>query len=289
MRRGEFPSDYYDDRKGISFDWAEEDPILDRDTSIKTRPHWKEFADALKQFTPAFGVLPDDGETYFTLENVQLGRFIPRLLKDALMNKPFQELSFVNKVGVGDDDGMSLDAVMVMEIMNSNKHLRKLTIGNNRIQLSHMAQICSAVNEHSLVTLDLYNCFENGLGDAMVASLLTNGGLAKLQRLGLDSNEIASNGIALLADFLATNPPLKELDLMNNGLSGDCVDLLANALRSNASLRSLQLDGNAIGDAGKESLRLVLYNDSSLNSIADSNHSCVVEGVGFDCWNVYGF
>ena len=36
------------------------------------RPHWEEFANALKQFDPAFGVLPDGYETYFNLVNIQL-------------------------------------------------------------------------------------------------------------------------------------------------------------------------------------------------------------------------
>ena len=264
MRKGEFPSVYNDGRKGIDLNWDEEDPILDPVAMSQMCLYWDEFVEALEKFNPAFGV--------------------PGLLKDALMNEPFQTLSFVNKTGVDDDEGMSVDAIL--DIVESNKHLRDLTIGNNRIQLGHMEKICSAVCRGSIVELGLYNCFENGLGDDMMTYLLTNIG-SKLQRLGLESNGITSNGIALLANFLATNPPLKELDLMNNGLSDDCVDLLANALRSNRSLRLLQLSGNTINDDGKEAFRLVLNNDSSLNSIADSNHSCRVDAVfHFDCWNV---
>src|SRR6056300_2089301 len=98
------------------------------------RPHWREFVDALKQFTPAFGVVPDGCETFFTLENVQLPGNVAWRLKDALMNKPFQTLSFVNKTGVRDNEGISVDSIM--DIVDSNKqHLRKLIIGNNRIEL----------------------------------------------------------------------------------------------------------------------------------------------------------
>jgi hypothetical protein len=289
MRRGEFPGhfSYSDGRMGIDLNRDGEDPILDHVARMKMRPHWEEFAKALKQFTPAFGVLPDGCETFFSLNNIQLGYEAPELLKDALMNKPFQSLRFVNKIGVGDHEGMRMDSII--DIIDSNKHLRKLIIGNNRIQMGDIEKICSAVRYGSIVKLNLRNCFENGLGYDMITSLLRSGGLAKLERLDLDSNGIASNGIALLADFLATNPPLKELDLMNNSLSGDCVDLLANALRSNTSLRNLDLSGNTISDAGKESFRLALHNDSSLNSIADSNHSCSVDGVGSGCLNFYGF
>jgi hypothetical protein len=285
MRRGEFP-DYSDGRKGIHLYWHEDDPILDDFAISKMGPHWYEFVKALEQFTPAFGVLPDDCETYFALDNIQLAGDVAWLLKDALMHKPFQKLCFENKVGFRaiSNEGMSVDSII--EIVKSNKHLRKLTVGNNRIQLGPMKQICSAVRHGSIVELDLKNCFENGLGDDMMTSLLINCG-SKLQRLGLASNEITSSSITLLANFLATNPMLKELDLANNSLSDDCVDLLANALRSNRSLRGLNFHGNAIGDAGKEAFRLVLYSDSSLNSIADSNNSCSVEEVGFDHWNEY--
>ena len=186
MRLGEFPNDYGNE-KGIDLEWAEEDPILDPAVIRQMRPHWEEFAKALKQFTPAFGVLPDGCETYFILENIQLADIVPGMLRDALMNKPFQQLKFVNRTDVGDDEGMSVDAIL--DIVNSNKHLRKLTIGNNRIQPGHKEKICSAVLYGSLVELDLHNCFErngvNGLGDDMITSLLCTGGLAKLERLGL--------------------------------------------------------------------------------------------------------
>jgi hypothetical protein len=286
MRKGEFPHEYSDDRKGIDLEWSEEDPILDDDAGVKMRPHWKEFANALTQFTPAFGVLPDNCQTYFTLDGVQLPGGVGRLLKAALMNKPFQELSFVNKDDVDDNEGMTIDSIL--DIMDSNEHLRELTIGNNRIQLGHMEKICSVLCCGSIVELNLRNCFENGIGDDIMTYLLTNGG-SNLQRLGLASNGITSSTITTLANFLATNPPLKELDLEDNLLVDNDAEVLANSLRSNSSLRKLQLAFNTTSDAGKEAFRPVLQNDSSLNSIADSNHSCSVEGVRFRCWNEYGF
>ena len=290
MRRGEFPDDYGKNtsKKGIYLDWNE-DPILDYDAISIMSQHWEEFAMALEQFTPAFGMLPDGSESIFSLHDIQLPRFIQGLLKNALMHKPFQTLSFMNRDDVDDSEGMSVNDIL--DIVNSNKHLRKLTIGNNRIRLGHMEKICSTVRYGSIVELDLRNCFvwygENSLVEEIVTSLLTNGG-SKFKRLGLDSNRITSSSITTLANFLATNPPLQELDLSNNGLSGDCVDLLANALRSNRSLKNLQLSGNTINDDGKEAFRLVMHDDSSLNSIADSNHRCFLEGVGIS-WNVDGF
>ena len=91
-----------------------------------------------------------------------------------------------------------------------------------------------------------------------------------------------------MANFLATNPPLKELDLEHNGLNDNDALVLADALRSNTTLRFLNLSGNNhVTDVGNEAFRLVVHGDgNNLNSIADSNHSCLVDGVGFDCWNL---
>jgi hypothetical protein len=296
LRRGEFP-DYpcyhVKNKKGIDLDWDEDDPILDLASSNIMCPHWEEFADALKQFTPVFGVLPDGCETYFSLQYVQLTGGVGRRLKDALMNKPFQTLSFMNRDDVDDNEGMGVDAIM--DIVNSNKHLRKITIANKYIDRDDIEKICSAVRYGSIVDLDLRNCFgwngENGLGDDMITSLLTNGGLAKLERLGYASNGLYSNSstITTLANFLATNPPLKELDLEHNGLNDNdaFANVLANALRSNTSLRRLNLANNGISHVGKEAFDLVLQNDRSLNLIAGSNHSCTVVLYQFDYfWNV---
>ena len=90
------------------------------------------------------------------------------------------------------------------------------------------------------------------------------------------SNNITSGVSTLLADFLATNPRMKELHLEHNRLNDSDAALIANALRSNTTLGSLQLYGNSFTDVGAESLRLALYDESSLNATADSNHTCTV-------------
>ena len=127
MRRGEFP-DYSFGKKGIHLCWNEDDPILDRAARDIMSPHWAEFAMALMQFEPAFGVLPDGCETYFIIENVQLNINAARQLKLAVMHKPFQSLEFLNKADVGDNKGMNI--VDILDILDSNKHLRELnTLG----------------------------------------------------------------------------------------------------------------------------------------------------------------
>ncbi|KAK1739037.1 leucine-rich repeat protein [Skeletonema marinoi] len=223
-------------------------------------------------------MLPDDCESAFMFGIVQLNHEAMLLIKEALICKPFQKLAFTkNDNGDGAPEGICVDAIL--DIVESNKHLRKLDIERNRIGREHIERLCSAVRTHALVELDLSGCFEPGIGDAMLASLLTIDGL-KLEKLDMCLNNITSGVSTLLSDFLATNPRLKELHLEHNNLNDSDAALIANALRSNTTLGSFQLYGNSFTDVGAESLRLALFDESSLNSVADSNHVCNIRLIG---------
>jgi hypothetical protein len=238
---------------------------------------------ALKQFSPAINLLPDDCESYFNLYSVQLNNDAMLLITEALMNKPFKRLHFTNiHNGDGRRGGMSVDAII--DIVESNKHLRQLEIGKNRIENQHIERLCSAVHNHHLVELYLDDSFEPGIGDQMLTSLLTNDDL-KLERLDMSSNNITSGVSTSLANFLATNPRLIELNLSSNHLNDSDAVLIANALRSNTALISLDLSDNSITIVGAEAFRLVLCNESSLNAVADSNHSCTLRVLGRVHWN----
>ncbi|KAK1739049.1 leucine-rich repeat protein [Skeletonema marinoi] len=272
MRRGEFPRERNGNEKGVSMEMPDDDPIFSEAASDELLPHWKEFAVALKQFTPAINVLPDNCESFFTFSFVQMSHNAMLLIKEALIGKPFQKLTFVNNDnGDGAPGGMSVDAII--SIVESNKRLRKLEIGRNRIGRVHIERLCSAVQNHALVQLDLSYCLAPGIGDEILTCLLTIGDL-KLEKLVMSSNNITTAVGTLLADFLASNPRLKELVLEEDYLNDSDVALIANALRSNTTLKYLRIDSNNITKVGEESLRLVLYDESSLNAVADSNHTC---------------
>ena len=275
MRQGEFTCGTSDNKKGVFVEMNDIDPPANDAVNTMLLPHWKEFAAALQQFTPAINVLPDEYESIFMFGNVQLNHDAMLLIKEALIGKPFQKLSCFmhNNNGEGAPAGMSVDAIF--DIVESNKHLRKLQIEMNRIGSDHIERLCSAVHNHALVELDLSGCFEPGIGDEMLTALLTIDGL-KLELLDMADNNITSAVSTLLTDFLATNPMLKELHLEHNRLNDSDATLIANALRTNATLRSLDLYGNRLTQVGVESLRLALCDESSLNSVAGSNHRCHV-------------
>ena len=286
MRRGGFPDDSIQllpQFRGFSLEIGSG---YDDEVNNYLLPHWRAFAAALKLFTPALDVLSGDNESYFNMYHVELNNDAMLLLRDALMNKPFRSLSIVNNPdGNADVGGMSVGAIM--DIMGSNKNLRSLDIGNTHIPRDCIHRICSSARNYPFLELSLGNCFRGTLGDEMLTSLLRWSRHLKLEKLSLCRNGITSRGIRLLSDFLATNPPLKKLDLEGNLLTNHDAALFANALRSNTSLRCLDLsDNRGITDEGGEAFRLVVNDDSTLNSVADSNHSCSVYLSVNNFWNL---
>mmetsp|Transcript_6384 Transcript_6384/g.9311 ORF Transcript_6384/g.9311 Transcript_6384/m.9311 type:complete len:385 (+) Transcript_6384:1-1155(+) len=274
MRRGEFPASY-DKAKGIDLQMNDDYPPFNYAINDELLPHWKEFANALKQFTPAINLLPDNCESFFSFYCVQLNLDAMLLIKEALIGKSFRKFSFTNNDnGDGARGGMSVDAIL--DIVESNKHLRKLDIRKNQIGREYIPRLCSTVRNYPLVELEIFDSCAPGIGDQMLTALLTGGDL-KLERLDMSHNNITSLGITILSDYLATNPALKYLFLASNEFNDSDAELIANALRTNMTLRYINLEGNInmnYDGAGAKAFRLVLCDESSLNAAAGSNHKC---------------
>jgi len=225
-------------------------------------------------------VLPDDSETSITFGNVQLNQEMTQLVKDALMKVPFKLFCF--QYSCHFHGGMSTIAAM----MDNNKYLQILDV--HRIldmDSNDITKLCSAIHRHpSLVDVSISGCFTGSrLGNEMLQTLLRTDGL-KLERLGMAENSLTRyryrtgfNVCALLSNYLAGNPRLKFLDLTDNHFDDGDALLIANALRTNTTLKNLIISGNRVGEPGDSLFRTAVCNESSLNSVADSNHSCMIE------------
>ena len=277
MRQGEFPTIDPSVFGGICIERDNLDPPFSHEVNNELLPHWKEFAAALKQFTPAINLLPVNCLSCFTLDSVPLNHDAMLLIKEALIGMPFQCLAFTNNNNgdgiFGALGGMSVDAIL--DVVESNTHLQKLEIFGNQIGSHHIERLCSAVSNRHLVKLDLSESFEPGIGDEMLASLLAMNDL-KLENLVMSENNITSAVSTVLADFLATNSTLETLDLYGNNLNDSDAELIANAIRSNSALKRLYIGNNTFTIAGEEAFRSVLFDESSLNAASDSNHCCEV-------------
>ena len=277
MRRGEFIIEG-NKWKNISLDTYH---VHDHDFSRVLRAHWEEFAAALKQFAPAMNLLPDECDTSFRFSIVMLNRSEQMMMKKALIGKPFTSMHFnYNPFVDGEYGGMTVNDIIA--IAESNKHLQRLQISKSHIRGDITERLCSVVRNHPVLELKMQDTiYDPGVGNAIVANLFTNVEL-KLEFLFMRSAGITSDVITVLADFLAANSSLKYLDLENNSLKDSDAALIANALRSNTTLYTLSLSHNNISTDGFEFFRPVLCNESSLNAVADSNHSCYISEFSYE-------
>ena len=65
----------------------------------------------------------------------------------------------------------------------------------------------------------------------------------------------------------------------NNNLNDEDAVLIARAMKHNTNLKVLCLDENNITEVGFKALREAVYDTTSLNSIADCNHTCSIYGL----------
>ncbi len=249
-------------------------PLSDEVTDRELTPQWEEFAAALRHFKPAFDVLSDDCKTFISFTNIQLNRDNVQLVKEALRSMPFKHFRFQQNCQFY--GGINTFAA----IMDNNVHLQQLKLHRIRyMDRNDIAALSSAIQRHpSLVDITISECFRDGLGNEMLTSLLRIDEW-KLKSLSMPGNALLGsqaglNACTLLTDFLATNPNLTNLDLPNNRLNDNDAVLIANALRSNTMLRYVDISENRKSVAGVDILERVLYGGTSLNSAADSNHSC---------------
>ncbi|EJK76693.1 hypothetical protein THAOC_01531, partial [Thalassiosira oceanica] len=103
----------------------------------------------------------------------------------------------------------------------------------------------------------------------------------KLQTLDFSNNSVTTAGQSTLFDIIKLHPNLVCLRLDHNHLNDEDAIHLAGALRYNRTLETLWLKGNRFTRMGVDILKKVMYDDSSLNAVADSNHVCIIEGMGF--------
>jgi hypothetical protein len=88
----------------------------------------------------------------------------------------------------------------------------------------------------------------------------------------LSNNNIDSLGAVKIAEYLASNPPIKDLSLENR-LNDDDAILISQALKRNTNLETINLLMNNFTSIGVKTLLSCVFDGSSLNAISESNHT----------------
>ena len=235
-------------------------------------PHWKELANAMQLYQ-------EDEPFTLSIFNVQLSPPVIDLLLPILKYKPVRSIvlqnnSFVNNIREGIE--------FAVEVMESNETIQGFYWASNTINNMEDARLLvEAVNSHPAINqVRLENCFDDDVnGYAVLIPLLASD--KNFEEIDFDNNAIRTGGSTELPDLIARNPPLQKLFFSDNNLNdGDAV-LIARALKQNSNLEVLNLYDNNFTEVGVKALREAAYDSTSLNSVADSNHTCRVEGVDF--------
>ena len=94
--------------------------------------------------------------------------------------------------------------------------------------------------------------------------------------LVMDKNNVGSEAVALIATFLHSNKNIETLRLKDNDITDDDTLVLALALKKNTNMKQLNLiRNNDITEEGDKALLKAMYDPTSMDSIVDSNHSCM--------------
>lgn len=131
-----------------------------------------------------------------------------------------------------------------------NLGLTDISLYSNEID-AEGAQLISQmlVNKSKLKTLGLSN---NIIGVGGARELASNclAQLTSLTRLSLESNLIGNDGLAAVAEAIATNTTLKEIFLYNNDLDDDTMRDFSASLGNKGNLQTLGLEYNRIRSRG---------------------------------------
>ncbi|EJK68460.1 hypothetical protein THAOC_10358 [Thalassiosira oceanica] len=98
-----------------------------------------------------------------------------------------------------------------------------------------------------------------------------------IEELDLSYNNMATQGCTRLPDYLASDPPLRHLDLIDNKLGDADAELIARAISRNTRLQVLNFDleeGDPMTESGRRALKGAIWDESTLNAMANRNHSC---------------
>jgi hypothetical protein len=80
-------------------------------------------------------------------------------------------------------------------------------------------------------------------------------------------------GAVKFAQYLEGDPHIRWIDLVYNRLNDNDAILISQALKRNTNLKSMYLHSNNFTSIGVKSLLTCVFDGSSLNAIAESNHT----------------
>jgi hypothetical protein len=164
--------------------------------------------------------------------------------------------------------------IWLSKLVDVSSRLDTLIISHNRIDNMDSARCLSrALKSHTRINSLLLPHCDLGSSPDILSVILQS----EVKRIDLEHNNIDSFGAAKIAEYLEGDPPTRRIYLQHNRLNDDDVILISQALKSNTNLRYLGIIGNNFTSIGVKSLLTCVFDGSSLNAIAESNHTLRID------------
>lgn len=307
MRRGEYHSDrgrnigrnaidigrnaIDHDFQGVNLEPCENELNEAIPYHIALKPHWKEFANALDDYELILDIMPHEAEPCFQISQIQLPVNIFKMIMKSLEGKSFEHYKFEN------NDFERHGILAIIDLLDSNEYLRSLTLSKNLIDEEDEGDFCEAIVSHpALKGIDLNECCEGRT--FILRELVQSSLLLHISMSNDDLRFVSREERQAFADALVSNTHLITLYLTEIHLNDEDLACFKTVLESNSTLTVLCLAGShRFTEAAKENFGKVLrtnntlkglcvsgikfhnglFDDSSLNSAADSNHTCYVD------------
>ena len=216
---------------------------LQYDESMQS--HWQEFVQALSQYH-WFLNRSSTGHCESTLivSDIQIPSELCYLLEKVLPLNHFRRLTFQN------NQFGSFGISMAIKCIEKNPKLVEFILAENEIESTEDAdKLCQAVNAHPVLEIFSLKGSCGVVFHDIIHGIMHDN--CKLECIDLPNNGIRTNGSTHIADFLAKNPPLRELTLENNHLNDDDAEAIAEALKTNTKLKTLIIRENDITERGE--------------------------------------
>jgi len=203
-----------------------------------------------------------------SLLRIQLDKKVAEMLLQSVKKAPLELLSLCNN-SLG-KDGYN----WLVELLSTITSLKTLYIKSNPMESNNVANLSKTVANHPKLDIILFENCGIGQSNSVMKSVVN---VFCLREVSLENNDIDSYGATLISDCLATNPTIQTLYLRHNLLNNEDAKKLAFSLKSNTNLLVLNLSLNNITVEGMSSLSYSVCNITSLNSVSDSNHTCLIQ------------
>jgi len=228
-------------------------------------PHWIKFA---KGFFSGGRI---------NVKNITIGRVsmplpVLDILLPAFEAAALTQLNLI-QIDLGNDGYLRLST-----FLRENSSLKCLIFGMEEIHdVSVASSFSDAVMHHP--TLELLYFTQCGLGNNVNILPRILEGCKRVRMIAI-SDGMKSEGAAIMANYIASNPQTEMISLVDNDISDGDLVRFASALMTNTRLKGLNLNDNNVTEEGNKHLIKALFDTTSMDSIANgSNHSCVALSI----------